>query len=132
MNISDVIKISDEYIEVRKKRLAADKVAAKLKAEETSLSERLVKIAVDDKAASLPASAPRGINVHRDMKPRVNTDGDPQAWHKLHAYIRQYDAFDLLHKRLTEEAASLRLDNDVELPGVILFPVYKLTVIGDK
>lgn len=49
-------------------------------------------------------------------------------WHKIWKYIRTNDAFDLLHKRLTETAVEARWGEGVEVPGVDKLPVEKLYV----
>lgn len=124
MLVKDVIVVSDEYIQIQTERLAKQKEVAALEAKEHALKERLVQIALDAQSFRLPASQDRAINVHRKMKPRA------EDWTKIHQYIGKHDAFDLLQRRLGEEAVESRWDDGIDIPGIIAFPTYKLTIIG--
>lgn len=124
MLVKDVIAVSDEYIQVQAERLAKQKEVTALEAREHALKERLVQIALDAQSFKLPASQDKAVNVHRKMKPRA------ENWTLIHAYIAKHDAFDLVQKRLGEEAVESRWDDGIDIPGIIAFPTYKLTIVG--
>lgn len=124
MLVKDVIVISDEFIAVQAARLAKQKEVAALEAKEHALKERLIQIALDAQSFRLPASEDRAVNVHRKNKPRA------EDWTQIHKYIAQHDAFDLVQKRLGEEAVESRWEDGIDIPGVIAFPTYKLTIVG--
>lgn len=124
MLVKDVITITDEYIKTQTERLAKQKEVNALEEKEHKLKEQLVQIALDAQAFHLPASENKAINVHRKPKPRA------EEWEKVYGYIVKYDAFDLLQKRLGEEAVKARWDDGIDIPGIIAFPTYSLTIIG--
>jgi hypothetical protein len=124
-NVSDVAQLVDAYIATRTQRLAADKIAAKYKEEESALKKRLIEIAIAAKTKSLGGSVGT-VNYDRSNKPTV-TD-----WPKLYEYIKAHDAFDLLQKRLGEGAVEERWEDGIVIPGVSTFPVDNLTISGAK
>lgn len=40
------------------------------------------------------------------------------SWPMIYGFIRQHDAFDLLHRRLTDTAVTNRLNDGVHIPGI--------------
>lgn len=92
------------------KRKALAKEVAQLEKEEKRLGEILL--------ASVPQmgeiTAP-GITLRKIIKSKPTASD----WNALYEYIRKNDAFDLLHKRLTETAVKLRWDDSVIIPGVV-------------
>jgi O-methyltransferase involved in polyketide biosynthesis len=116
-------ELVDAYITKRSERLLADKVAEKLKKEETDLQKKLIEICIAAKAKALGGS--KGVvNYARENKPTVI------SWEKLYEYIKEHDAFELLQRRLGEGAVVERWEDGIVIPGVATFPVDKLTISG--
>ncbi len=121
--IAEITKLVDAYIIKTAERLAADKVAKKLKNEENALKKQLIDIAIASDAKSLGGS--RGtLNYDRKNKPTVCD------WDALYTYIRQFGAFELLQKRLSEGAVTERWEDKIVVPGVTTFPVDDFTISG--
>lgn len=124
---TELAALADKYWEARTKRLAADKVASALKAEESAAEATLVQqmlagqnFAVGGKTVTL--TLPRVP----DYVPAV------RDWDAVYAHILETKDFSLLHKRIGESAVKERWQADVEVPGVEKFPVYKLSKSGVK
>lgn len=123
--VANASALVDAYILKRAERLTADKVAEKLKKEETELQKALIDICIKGGAKALGGS--KGVvNYERTNKPTV-TD-----WEKLYQYIREHNAFELLQRRLGEGAVTERWDDDITIPGVGTWPVDKLTISGKE
>lgn len=92
-------KTADLLFDVREARLAADKYAALLKTEETRITNHVIDnlSKKDDTGA---AGQHHRVQVKRKQKFRVN----PEKWPKLHAWIAKTGRFDLLQKRISDEA----------------------------
>lgn len=89
---------ADLYYDARQKRLAADKVAAELKAEENRIANHIIdNLSKDDTGA---AGKHHRVQVKRERKWRVG----PENWSKFHAWVRKNNRFDFLQKRVSEEA----------------------------
>lgn len=126
MELSELSKLVDEFVAQRRDRLAADRVAAILKEKENVLKEEVIRELQLNNATLVGGSSGAVVKLQEKEKPVAND------WSKLYAYIREHDAFDLLHKRITEGAVKLRQDDGIEIPGVEMFKVYDLTVSGVK
>lgn len=123
--MTDTNTLIDEYIEAREARLAADRVAADLDKKEKALANMLI---ANMRAEGNPIrGTSRGtVTMHTKIKHNA-TD-----WRALYDYIKANDAFDLLHKRITEEAVNVRKADGVVVPGVSEFEVYTLTVSNPR
>lgn len=126
MDLAQVAQLVDKYIQKQTERLSLAKKVAKLEEEEQALKKILVDLCITSKARSLGGSIGQ-VNYHRENKPTVAPDG---GWEKLYAYIREHNAFELLQKRLGEKAVQERWEDEIIVPGVITFPVDKLTIAG--
>ena len=112
---------ADMLYETRTKRLAVQKEVDALQAVESALREHLID--------NLPKSQATGVSgktanakIMTDFKPRV-TD-----WDKFRAYIIKNKAFELLQKRVSDEAIQERWDAGKEIPGVERFQVVKVSL----
>lgn len=121
--VAEVSELVDKFILKKAERLQADKKAAALKAEEDAFKKQLIGIALESKARSLGGSV-GSVNWHRKQKPTV------ENWEQLYAYIKQYDAFELLQRRIGEKAVEERWEDGIVIPGVVTFPVDDLTIVG--
>lgn len=88
---------ADLLFDMREKRLAADKVAAELKAEESRLKEHIINTL--DKDSGGAVGKHHKVVVITKMKPQV------KDWDKFYAYVKRTGAFDLFQRRLGEQAA---------------------------
>lgn len=105
---------ADRMYTVRQERYAAQKIVDALQAEETFLANHLVdNLPKDDATGAIGKVAKATIT--SKTKPRV------VDWPKLHAYILKNKAFDLLQKRVADEAVMSRFDAGKKIPGVDTF-----------
>lgn len=111
---------ADRYYLVREERLAAQKQVDALQAEESALKERLI--------AELPKSEASGI-AGRVARASVTSRPTYQAkdWDKIRAYVIKNQAFDLLQKRLNQEAVDERFAAKKKIPGIEIFNVVSLS-----
>jgi hypothetical protein len=121
MDTQDLTMLVDKFGEVRDTRLAADKAAEKLKEQENLLKEQIITALRDSDSGGITGSH-FGVKLQKKDKVVV-TD-----WAPVYAYIKDNDAFDLLHKRITEGAVKLRWEDGVQIAGLETYPVYDLTV----
>ena len=120
MDLAEIGKLADLLEAAKDKRIKADKRAAELKSEENALQEALI---AEMEANNLSSVGGKSCVVNRTVKQRaIATD-----WDKLYVYIKENDAFDLLHKRLTDTAVKLREDDGVHVPGTALMDYSHLT-----
>lgn len=118
-------ELVNAYLEVREKRLAADKAAEKLKTEETDLKTRIIHKMRDNHLTALGGNG--GITT-------LTVKKKPQAqdWLLTYEFIRERNAFHLLHKRLTEEAVREYWNEGIPVPGVVEVEIYDLTISKAK
>lgn len=106
---------ADLLADTREKRLAADKVAEALKAEENRLKEHIINSL--DKSSTGAAGKHHMVRVIIKQKPQV------REWDKFYAYVHKNKAFDLLQRRLSETAIIDRMmeARGKKLPGIEMF-----------
>jgi len=120
MDLAELGNLADQLHAKRDDRLAADKIAAALKSEEYALQQQLISEMEENDLSSIGGTE---CIIKRTTKERAIA-GD---WPAIQAFIVEHDAFDLLHKRLTDSAILLRRDDGVEVPGVTLMEYSKIT-----
>lgn len=114
--------IADIWFNSREERLVADKVAAKLKLVEDQAYALLIEQLRRQELTGIGGKRVRvGLDPEPDYRPHV-TD-----WPAFYAYIKQEEAWDLLERRPGKAACQARWEDDIAVPGVEKFPVYKLT-----
>lgn len=96
-------------------RLELDRQSKKIKDEVDKLCAEIVQ---GMKAQGIDSL--NGARIQVKQKPFISD------WNDLSAYIRKYNAVDLLQKRLTESAVKLRWDDGIQIPGVGLAEEEKL------
>lgn len=116
-------EVADIYHIKRAERLAADKVAAKLKAEE-SMAEALLIAQMTKQEVSAAGGKLLRVSLNTNDPDYVPTVKD---WTKFYDYIKENDAFELLERRPGKAACRERWDDGKAIPGVEKFPVYKLS-----
>jgi hypothetical protein len=109
------------YIIIRDQRLALDKQAAEIKETEDVLNKAIIAKMKEEKV-EVAGKIGGFVKMKKNVEPTA--DDWPAVW----KYIKENDAFELLHKRLTSEAVKERWENNVEIPGVGRKDVYKLSV----
>jgi len=111
----------DMIYKMREKRLAAQKIVDEQKHLEETLKNHILsnfnRQDVDKASGKLATCA-----VTRRIV------GDVEDWDTFTAYIAKNDAFDLLQKRVNDTAYRLRLDDNIEVPGVEAREVVSLSI----
>lgn len=120
MDLAELGRLADALEAAREQRLAADKVAATLKSEENALKAQLI---AEMESNNLSSVGGESCIVKRTVKQRAIA----ADWTQIYHYIMEHEAFDLLHKRLTDSAVLLRKDDGVEVPGVSLMDYSNIT-----
>jgi hypothetical protein len=111
VDLADLKETALEYGSKKAERLAADKVARSLKAEEDNLAFAITLYCREHGGAGVDMAT---VIVEYDTK----LTPVAKDWDLIHQYIKENDAIDLVHKRLTESAVKLRWDDDIVIPGV--------------
>jgi hypothetical protein len=120
MDLAELGQLADQLEVKRQERLAADKKAAALKSEESALKAQLISEMEENNLSSVGGQI---CIVKRTTKERAIAS----SWPDIYSYILEHDAFDLLHRRLTDSAVLLRRDDGVEVPGVSLMEYSHIT-----
>lgn len=120
MDLKELGELADKLELTRADRLAADKKAASLKSEESLLQSVLIAEMEENDLSSVGG---KSCVVNRSIKKRAIA----VHWDGIYGYIKEHDAFDLLHRRLTDSAVLLRLEDDVHVPGVSITEYSKIT-----
>lgn len=109
---------------LQEKRLALQKEAAEIEAQEKELKAHIIE--------TLPKSSATGI-VGKEYQVKVISKDVPQVdtenggWDQVYEYIKKHKAWDLLQKRLNDTAVRARWDEGKTVPGV---KVFKATTIS--
>lgn len=104
----------DLYYTTRLARLAAEKVAADIDADEKLLREHLINTIPKSAASGIAGRLARATIVPK-IVPTV------EDWDAFHKYVIKTKDFSLLQKRLGEAAIRERWDAGKKVPGVIAF-----------
>lgn len=102
---------ADRMYEVRQARYAMQKVVDKLQAEESALSEYLIKNIPKSEASGVAGKAARAT-INKKSKPRV------ADWDALWAYVFKTKATDILQRRISDDAINSRWEAKKKVPGV--------------
>ena len=104
--------MADLYAEVRDKRLAMEKEAESVKARETEI-HNVILSALSESTDTGAAGSRYRVQLVTKTRQHV------KDWPTLFGFIRQYDLFDLLQKRLSDKAAAEFVETHKQpLPGV--------------
>ncbi len=121
MQLDVLSQIIDAYCVARELRLTADKEAAKLKAKETDLKNRVMQEMLNHDCHMVGGKYKK-VTLRTKSKPQV------ASWPEVYAYIMEHDAPDLLQRRLAEGAVNERLTEGEAIPGVELIEINDLSV----
>lgn len=111
MELADLKETAIKYEETKADRLAADKLSRNLKTKEDELAFLMVTHCREHGGAGVDMGEVL-IDYSSTIQPVA------EDWDAIHRYIKEHDAIDLVHKRLTVSAVQLRWDDDVTIPGV--------------
>lgn len=112
---------ADLLYDIKNQRLAADKIAKKLKAQEEFLNEFFRhNLRKDDSRGSVGKIAK--VMLFPQTKPV------PENWDKLYKHIEKTGEFELLQRRLSEKAIKERWENKKVVPGVGKFDFIAVSV----
>lgn len=121
MSIKDIPVLIEQYATKRQDRLALQKQTDQLKQEETQLQNDII-AALKDAGMTSAGGSEHKVTFKTVQKP---TAAD---WDKIYDYIQEEGAFDLLQRRLGETAVKLRWEEGIDIPGIVAFPVDKLSI----
>lgn len=111
----------DQLYGMREARLDLSKKVDEMKSQEAALSEYITtqfeKSKIDGAKGDIATAA-----IKRSVSAKV------EDWDKFVGYVVKNKAFDLLHRRVTVEAAKARWTEGKEIPGVSQIPVESLSV----
>lgn len=111
----------DAYIAKRDERLKMDKEAAALKEHEDDLHKTII-AKLREQGATAYGGLRGVVKLHEKQEPNV------EDWPATYAFIKENDAWELLHKRITVTAVKERWDAGEAVPGVGRVTKYNLTV----
>ncbi len=125
MDLAELGSLADRLEAARASRLEADKVATSLKVDENQIKSVIIAEMEENNLSSVGG---KSCVINRSVRTRAIA-GD---WSKIHEFIRVNDAFDLLHKRLTDSAVILRKEDGVDVPGVNIMEYSHITFAKAK
>jgi len=111
----------NHYISVRAQRLDLDKQAAVVKQTEEDLKGVIISKMREQEMKAVGAT--NGL-----VKLQESEEPVAENWNELWQYIKENDAWELLHKRITTTAVRERWNDGIAVPGVGKSTVYKLSV----
>lgn len=118
MNKTEIKTLVAQLNAARNERLALDRQSAKLKVVEDTCMDQLI--------AAKVVSGQYGSYLLEFVNKKTPRCTD---WPGLWAYVRENDAFEMLHKRLTESAIMERVNAGEIVPGIVVDdkPTYKIS-----
>lgn len=112
---------ADRLYELREARLAKQKEADAIEAEEKALKEHIIQTLPKSESSGVAGKVARVTVVSKDV-PRV------EDWDKLYKYVKKTGAFELLQRRLSDAAVQERWEAGKEIPGVGTFGVVTVSI----
>lgn len=105
---------ADRLYACKAERLVAQKVVDRLEQEEKALKEHLINMLPKGEASGI---AGKVAQAHVTRRPVYQA----QDWTKIQTYIKKNGAFDLLQRRLNQEAVDERFAAKKKIPGIEVF-----------
>jgi hypothetical protein len=106
---------ADLLFDLRQKRLDLDKLATAAKAEETKLVEHIINSM--DKNSTGAAGKHHAVRVVTKQKPQL----DNEKLDEFYKYVAKNKRWDMLQKRLSEQAIMDTIEAGKQVPGVKMF-----------
>lgn len=112
---------ADKLYQLREARLAKQKEAEAIEAEEKALKEHLIN--------TLPKSEANGV-AGKVARVTVVTKPVPQVkdWEKFYAHVKKTGQFELMQRRLSDTAIKERWEAGKSVPGVESFNVVTVSI----
>jgi hypothetical protein len=112
---------ADLLYRLRAKRLAAEtKITAMLKDEAVLKDHLIAHLRADDADGVIGRAAKVVVNSERVAK--------VEDWDKFYAHIRKTGHFELLQRRPADTAVRERWDAEEQVPGVVPFKIFKVSI----
>jgi|SRR5215831_3256326 len=113
---------ADEYFDLRNRRIEKEHEAAELAKEENRVKDLLITQMTHSGITSIG-----GKLVKYELKKVDEPTVEEGNWEPVWEWLRETGEFDIMYRRLNAKALKDRRENDVHVPGVTWFPVYKLS-----
>jgi len=110
--MQDVVDLAEAYDRTKQARLQHDRESKKLHEIETALKKHIIELL---KEKNMTAAGCATVILTLGRKPQARA-GD---WDEIHRYIIEHDAWDLVQRRLSEDAVRERM-LDGPIPGVTI------------
>lgn len=124
LKIPDTIgACADLLYDIRTQRLKLQAEAEEWHKQETALQEHIIRVL--PKSDTGASGKHHRVQVSNRIKPRV------ENWESFFKYVRRYNAFEMLQRRVAEGAVQERWDAGKKVPGVepFMFPTISLTKV---
>lgn len=112
---------ADLLYKTKEKRLAAQKVVEQLADEETALKEHIIKTLPKSKASGVAGKVAR-VSTYNEEVNQV------EDWDKFYTYVHKHKAYELLQRRVSNQAVEERLEAGEKLPGFKKFTIVKVSL----
>lgn len=113
-------QLADLWWTLRKKRLAAEKVAKELEVQEKFCKAALIDRIPKSRATGVAGKLVR-VAITKKQKPR------PEDWDKIYSHIRKTGDFALLNRALNSSHVEELWESKKKIPGVGTFPVIDIS-----
>jgi hypothetical protein len=113
---------ADLLYATREARLQLQRQCERLEKGEAALKEHFINALPKSSASGIAGLIAR-IQIETKLMPTV------EDWAVLQRYIKLNDAFDLLQRRLNENAVKERWNDSVEIPGVTTIQIKKVSCV---
>ena len=121
MDLAELKLVVDQYKDARDRRLAMQKEVDAIHETEKAYANTILTALRDSESPVV------GGTTHQCTR-KVTNEPAVEDWDKVHGYVVEYDAWDLLQRRISPAAVKERWDAGEEVPGVGSFPVEKLSL----
>lgn len=111
-------KWPDLLNDLRTQRLALQRQAEEIEAQEKELKDKIIETLPKSSATGIIGKEYQVKVVNKDI-PQVDTEND--GWEKVYEYIKKNKAWDLLQKRLNTAAVEERTLAGKVVPGIKIF-----------
>jgi hypothetical protein len=115
---------ADLLYDTRQLRLQIQKQVDELQELETQLNEYFIDNLSKQDATGIAGQLAR-VQIIPKVIPVVDTEHD--GWNKVYAFVKRFNRFDLLQKRLTESAVTEMWEAGKQIPGVTKFHCKKVS-----
>lgn len=121
MELRELSALVDQYVDLRDKRLELDRLAERVKEQESEAKATLMGALLSQGVGGVAGKRYRVTLVKKSV-PQVDD------WAKLYEHIRITGEFDFLQKRLSPPAVAERWEEGATVPGVVAVDIDQLSV----